>query len=114
MTVPVARTDTGVKRVLLVTLIVKTRVIKTQVFASVRTVILTPKRIQPFVQHVPQIATTKHAIPILVCVIKVAWMVTGEMTAIARAAKNVLLHVSKKMDIAYSVQIHPCMVFLAI
>jgi len=72
-------------RALPVTPTVLTRVIKTQAIARVPLVILMSTRTEVSVQLVTKIVTTKHAIPILEFVFRVAWMDTGEIIAIKRA-----------------------------
>jgi len=64
--------STGETRVLLVTLTVWTRVIKTQATARVSVVITMPTRTKVSVKHVTTNVTTNHATPLLECVIRVA------------------------------------------
>jgi len=50
--------------------------------------------------HVTKTVTARHAIPILEFVIRVAWMDTGEIIAIKRARKIVMVHAHNTLDIA--------------
>jgi len=101
--VPVAQTDTGEISVQHVTLTVRAPVIKLLVIANVRTVTL-PTKAKVSAKHVLKTVKTKHAMPILECVIKVALMEKKEITVILHAARNVIEHVPRILDIVYSVK----------
>ena len=73
---------TGETCELLVTPTVRTPVINTQATARVSMVIILPTRTKVSAHHVMRTVTTKHAIPILECVTRVAWVDTGEIIAI--------------------------------
>jgi len=105
--------DTGETRAPLVTLTVRTRVIKTQATARALVDITITSRTKVSAQHVTITVTTIHVIPILECVIRVAWMGTGEIIAIKRATTVVIILAYKTMDIARNVQINLCMDFYA-
>ena len=105
--------DTGVTRVLLVTQTVWTRVIKTQAIADALVDITTLTRTKVGAHYVMRIVTTKHAIPILECVTRVAWVDTGKTIAIKRATTDAIKHAHKTLDIARDVQIILCMDFFA-
>ena len=109
MSVPVVLTDSGEKRVQHATRTVLMLVMKPQDIAGVETGISMVTRTTAIANHVPKNVTIKHVITILECVTRVAWMDIGEIIAMPHAAQIAMEHVTRLLDIAYSVQLSLCM-----